>query len=144
MPDSPIGREFVKAVSVRFALADHARILFFANAFILAHEVLEDFILHVGFAWDDYFARDDWGMPYRYADADYFKPLEPGVTAEARLAIERIGQSSVAFRVHFHDEAGDEACCVRMVAAAVSLPGMKKRGVPDVLRERLQPYMVGH
>lgn len=133
---------YEREILVRFALGDEARIMFFGNAFVLAHEVLEDFILSIGFAWDDYFARDDWGMPYRHTEASYAKPSQPGETLTARLDVERIGESSVVYRVRCRDAAGDETFAVRMVAVAVDVAAHTKRSVPAILRERLEPYVI--
>ena len=132
---------YKQAIHVRLALSDHARIMFFGNAYVLAHEVVEDFILSIGFEWNDYFDRPDWGMPYRHSDASFLKPSMPGTTLEAHLDVERIGNSSVVYRVRCFDPAGDETFVVRLVAVCVCRQRHVKLEVPDLLRERLAPFV---
>lgn len=134
--------EWETDVRVRFPLADCAGIMFFGNAFILAHEVLENFILATGFTWAEWFDRADWGLPYRHAEADYMRPVLPGTTLRASACVTHMGTSSVIFRIRFRNTAGEMMSEVRLVAATVDRNTMTKQPTPEIVRERLAPYRV--
>jgi len=133
--------EYRTRKKVRYPLADCAGIMFFGNAFTAAHEVVEDFILDVGFSWPEWFDREDWGTPYRHVEADYVKPVLPGIEVTARLVVTRLGESSVGWRVRFEDDSGALLCEIRLIAATVDRRTMTKRALPAIVHERLSPYL---
>ena len=112
---------------IRFALGDQAGVLFFARIFPIAHGVLEDFILHCGIAWGEWFDSSAQGVPFRHAEADYLRPLRPGDEVEAAVRVGRLGRTSVTFVVDFARE-GERA-------AFAPVP------VPPAFRERLHPHL---
>jgi acyl-CoA thioesterase FadM len=51
--------------------------------------------------WENWFASPKHAAPLRRAEAEFFLPLRPGEKVTTRAAVEKIGNTSVTFRVNF-------------------------------------------
>ncbi|MCB0340967.1 MAG: acyl-CoA thioesterase [Pseudobdellovibrionaceae bacterium] len=132
---------FKKDFTVRFDQADPAGILFFGQAFFIAHQTIEEFVNHLGIEWKDWFQNGQWGVPIRHAEADFKRPLFPGHKYLAQLQIENLGNSSIRFQVKFFD--GDSVCAHLILSHVFTdVNTLKSRPIPEDLRKLLLPYEV--
>lgn len=93
---------FTRTVTVRFDEADPAGILFYGRILELAHRVFEEFVVsEVVGRWEDWFRTGDFIVPIRHAEATYSRPMRPGKSYLAELAIVRLGESSFEVRTVF-------------------------------------------
>jgi len=102
-------------ITIRFADADPAGVVFYPRAIALAHSVVEDLIRHSPLGWEAWFASPTHAAPLRHAEADFLRPMKPGEIFTARAAVEKLGSTSVTFLVEFLDPAGRIAARIRTV-----------------------------
>lgn len=124
---------------VRFGHCDPAAIVFFARWFELVNEVLEDWFS--GALGLDYhaFIRSGTGLGPARVETDYFLPGRMGDRIAFRVALERIGTSSFAIRVHGH-RGETELVRVRQVIVTTALGANRAIGLPETLRAALTAY----
>lgn len=102
-----------QAITIRFADADPAGVIFYPRALALAHAAVEDLVRHSPLGWDAWFASPRHAAPLRRAEADFFLPMKPGQSFEVRASVEQVGTSSMTFLVEFLDNDGNIAARIR-------------------------------
>jgi YbgC/YbaW family acyl-CoA thioester hydrolase len=102
-----------QTITIRFADADPAGVVFYPRALALAHAAVEDLVRHSPLGWDAWFASPRHAAPLRRAEADFFLPMKPGQSFEVRAAVEQVGTSSMTFLVEFLDNSGNIAARIR-------------------------------
>jgi acyl-CoA thioesterase FadM len=123
-----------------FRYADSAGIMFFGNAFLLAHDVYERFVVSLGFDWDDWFNSSEAVAPIRFAECDFRKPLLPGQTYQASLEVLKLSDSSATVQICFQD--GEHLCAaVKLVIAFANPKTRTKIGMPPKIREALSEFL---
>ena len=135
---SPLGR-FQKPYRANFRQADPAGILFFAQAFNIAHDVYESFIEHLGFSYKEWFDNGNWGVPIRHSEANHLKPLRPGEVYDVQVQVDRIGTSSVTL-LYVIMKAGQIHCETRLVHTFYDIHRGSKCDIPSNVRETLARY----
>jgi acyl-CoA thioesterase FadM len=113
-------------ITIRFADADPAGVVFYPRAIALAHSVVEDLIRHSPLGWEEWFASPTHAAPLRHAEADFLRPMKPGEIFTARAAVESTGTTSVTFLVEILDPADRVAARIRTVHVLID----KKSGTP--------------
>jgi 4-hydroxybenzoyl-CoA thioesterase len=142
--DGGAGRRFSLRRTVRWGDADPAGLIYGPRCFDYAVETVEAFyeaVLGLGFL--DLHRAHRMGAPWVHAGCDYLRPLGPGDEVEVTLAVERVGTSSIAYRIEGAGPDGATAFRVTLVSAMVDLDTRKPTPVPEAIRERLRPYLVG-
>lgn len=115
-----------QSITIRFADADPAGVVFYPRAIALAHAAVEDLLRRSTLGWDAWFASPDYAAPLRRAEADFFLPMKPGQSFAVCASVEKMGTSSVTFLVEFLEAAGNIAARIRTVHVLVE----KKTGQP--------------
>lgn len=82
---------------ISFGDTDPAQRIYFSRIFEFGHRCLEDFALNNNL-YSKWFKKVEWGTPVRHAEAEYFKPLEPGDEIEVRMFGDRLGKTSFTLR----------------------------------------------
>jgi acyl-CoA thioesterase FadM len=113
-------------ITIRFADADPAGLVFYPRAIALAHSVVEDLIRHSPLGWEEWFASPTHAAPLRHAEADFLRPMKPGEIFTARAAVESTGTTSVTFLVEILDPADRVAARIRTVHVLID----KESGTP--------------
>lgn len=126
---------------VPFDEADGEGIVFFGNYFRLAHRALEQFLPQIGIPWNEWFKNQEFGVPLRHVEADYLKPLIPGMEFQVLIVVSEIGESSVHFEYEFQDSAGQSLARLKTSHVFATRPQIKKTRVPDSVRARLEKYL---
>ena len=134
---------FKTRLLIRFHHADHARVMFHANLYLLAHQAFERFIVEgAGFQWDEFFANPRWSATFRRVEADYLRPHIPGREIEGTYSITAIGPTSFDSRLDFHDLDGEHLSRVDFVNVFAAPDTLETVSVPDEARARLTPFLV--
>ncbi len=132
---------FTREITPRFSQLDPAGILFFGEVFTICSGVYEDFIRSLGFEWDQWFNSPSQASPVRYAEAEYFKPLEGGHAYAVAVEILALGTS--AFEVGYTIGArGVPHCRVRLVHVFIDAKTRTKTSIPEPVREAFTRYGV--
>jgi acyl-CoA thioesterase FadM len=118
-----------EAVTIGFADADPAGVVFYPRAIALAHGVVENLIRHSSLGWGAWFASPIHAAPLRHAEADFLRPMKAGEVFTARAVVEATGTSSVTFLVEFSDRAGRTTARIRTVHVLID----KHSGEPVLL-----------
>ena len=106
-----ISREEI--IDLSFGDADPAGVVFYPRALALAHVAVENLVRHSKMGWNKWFASPTHAAPLRRADAEFFRPLRPGDKVTASARVEKIGTTSVTFRVDFLEAGGGTAATIR-------------------------------
>lgn len=127
-------RAHEEAVTINFADADPAGVVFYPRAIALAHSMVENLIRHSDIGWRAWFASPDRAAPLRHAEADFFLPMRAGETFTARATVETIGDTSLTFLVEFTNAAGEIAARIRTVHVMIN----KATGAPLRLTDEIR------
>ncbi len=127
---------FTTTLPVRFHDADAARFMFFAQAFVLAHDAYEDALAHMGIAWDDWFESSVQAAPIRHAKADFRRPVRAGARLAISVQLVRVGSTSFTLSYTASSTAG-EHFVVELVHAMMDPGSGQKLPLPDALKQRL-------
>jgi acyl-CoA thioesterase FadM len=136
---------FTRPVPVRFDEADARGILFYGRLQELAHRVFEEFVVaEVVPTWNDWFMAAEFIVPIRHAEATFHRPMRPGRSYEAELAVTRLGESSLQIRVRFLDvETSNHVLCAETLVSHVFADAARftKIPIPSALRARLERHL---
>jgi acyl-CoA thioester hydrolase/1,4-dihydroxy-2-naphthoyl-CoA hydrolase len=113
--------------------------MYFANIFDHAHDIFEDFILNTGFTWQEWFARTDFGIPFRHVESEFLAPMLPGESYDVSVVIPKLGESSFQTEYTFYRNTQVYAK-VRMTHVFVDLKTQTKVSIPENVRLKLQKF----
>lgn len=126
---------------VTFREADPAQIMFFGNIFGFAHDAFEEFIVHAGFTWDEWFRTKEFMVPIRHSEAEYLNPFIPGKIYDIAVTIEKIGTTSFTMRYQFSKGQKIHAI-VQMTHVVLDQKTKEKMQIPELFIQRLNPYLL--
>ncbi|MGE5410330.1 MAG: acyl-CoA thioesterase [Clostridiales bacterium] len=128
-------------VDIKFYDADPAGIMFFANAFKLAHSVYEQFVKSSPLS-KDFFNNDSFVVPIMHSEADYFKPISPDLTLKASLEVSKLKESSFELTYVFcNNESREEYLRVKTVHVFVHKSSWKKMLIPVDFKKYLNDHI---
>ncbi len=130
---------FTSMLNVRFEDSDMGGISFFANVYRFAHRAFEDFVIHLGYGYPEWFQNPEWGLPLRHSEANYFMPLFAGEKYQIKVLLEKIGESSFTARYEISKDAKVH-CEVRLVHTFFNKKARAKMAIPSAIRTRLETY----
>ncbi len=138
---------FTRTVTIRFDEADARGVLFYGRVQALAHRVFEDFVVsELVSRWEDWFESPDFVAPIKHAEATFHKPMRPGHSYDAELAVTRVGDSSFEIKTRFIDRATIEpvVCAETRIVKALADPATwRKISIPSAIRSRLLAHLAG-
>src|SRR3972149_2539277 len=77
---------------------DAAGIVFFANYFIMAHDVYESLLADIGHGIPRAIDDGEYIIPIAHSEGDYFRPMRHGEQITARLAVTELRSASFTIR----------------------------------------------
>lgn len=131
---------FKSQLKIKFRDGDPAQIMYFGNLFSFAHDAFEEFIVEAGYQWKEWFRTKIDMVPIRHADADFLAPFIPGETYEVTAQVENLGDTSFIMKYTFGPPAQPHAT-VRMVHAWLDAQTKQKKPLPELFRQRMEPYL---
>lgn len=127
---------FKHQVTIAFDQCDPGGILFFANAFKLAHQALEAWTHTTEFKWESWFNSKDWGVPLVHVEADYKTPMLAGKTYDVLIKATEVGNSSVTFKTQVLS--GEKTMCeVLTKHVFMNLNTFKSMAIPEQIKKEL-------
>lgn len=133
---------YSKELTCSFSMCDPAGVLFFANAHSIAHQTIEEFLVHIGINYQQWFLSEHWIVPIRSASADYLHPIKLNEKLNSILQINKIGNSSIEFECHLNLLDQTNCAIVKTTHVFVDKKTLKARSVPDTFKEKLQRYLI--
>jgi 4-hydroxybenzoyl-CoA thioesterase len=126
---------------IRFHHCDPAGIVFYPQYFVLFHELLEDwFNRGLGVDYADFVSRERRGLPTAHIDCDFRIPSKIGDAVEMRLAVTRIGNSSLTLDVSVYG-GGAVRVTARQVLVLISLEDGSVLPIPPSLKKRFAEFL---
>jgi 4-hydroxybenzoyl-CoA thioesterase len=126
---------------VRFADCDPAGIVFFPRYLEMANSFVETwFDEGLGIPYAGLIGARRTGLPTVRLEVDFTAVSRHGETLTLRLAVERLGRSSLALRHEFFGH-GELRLRARQVLVCTSLVTHKAQPLPDDVRRAIAPYV---
>ncbi len=127
---------------IRFHHCDPAGIVFYPQYFVLFNELVEDwFNGGLGMDFGNFHAVDRLGVPMAHIECDFLSPSKVGEVLRFRLAVKKIGKSSLTLAVDAR--AADEVRVrATLVVVLASLDAHRPVPFPAEFREKLARFQV--
>jgi YbgC/YbaW family acyl-CoA thioester hydrolase len=127
---------------VRWGDVDAARIIFY-GAYIRFFEIAETELFRaVGLPYSVIFDEIDLWLPRVHLECDFHRAAQLDDLLEVAVCVGRIGNKSIRLNFEVRRKGEDElVATAHFVMAAVRKDTFESVPVPDLLRERLSPYM---
>ena len=127
---------------IRFHHCDPAGIVFYPQYFVLFNELVEDwFNGGLGMEFGNFHAVDRLGVPMAHIECDFLSPSKIGEVLRFRLAVKKIGTSSLTLAVDAR--AADEVRVrATLVVVLASLDAHRPVPFPAEFREKLARFQV--
>jgi 4-hydroxybenzoyl-CoA thioesterase len=127
--------------TVRFAQCDPAGIVFFPQYLVMLNVLHERWFTEgLGVPYHDYIGVRQFGVPTVRLECDFTAVSKHGDRLQQRLAVTKLGRSSVELTVEF--SSGDELRTrFRQVLVCTSLATHKAVALPDDVRQAMQRYL---
>ncbi|CAI8283867.1 MAG: hypothetical protein CMA41_06350 [Euryarchaeota archaeon] len=124
---------------VDFPMVDLANIAYYPRIFDLAHRFFEDAWKEIcDIRYADLLLSRKTGFPVVHVESDFHAPLRYGDTIIATIWIDTIGESSCTWRYEFHNQNEELLWTSSQVTVCVDMDSMKRRTIPDDLRQGLE------
>lgn len=135
-------QEFESRKLIRFQHCDPAGIVFYPQYFVLFHELIEDwFGKGLDLDYGDFVAKQRLGVPAVRIECDFVASSTLGETLAFRLAVRKIGTTSIALSLTAH--AGEQLRArVEQVVVLFSLDKRKAVPISPDLRSRMIRFSV--
>ncbi|MGO4570865.1 acyl-CoA thioesterase [Microvirga sp. 2TAF3] len=136
----PGERAWRTIVPVRFSHCDPAGIVYFARYFDMFNGVVEDWFGEaLGIDYHAMIGPRRVGLGFVSAAAEFSRPGFMGDQLECAVVVQRIGRTSLTFRIHaFREE--EPVLVARFVMVTTSLETHRSIPLPDDLRAALERY----
>lgn len=134
-------QEFEKQQLIRFHHCDPAGIVFYPQYLVIFDELIEDWFNEgLGIDFARFHTDERLGIPAAHLECDFLAPSKIGDTLTLRLAVARLGNSSLTLRINgaCNGQTRIRSLQVRVLAALDNLRGVP---IPPALREKLARYL---
>jgi 4-hydroxybenzoyl-CoA thioesterase len=133
--------EFQSEKLIRFHHCDPAGIVFYPQYFVLFHELLEDwFNRGLSLNYADFVSKERRGLPTAHIDCDFRVPSKIGDTVQMRLAVKKLGTSSLTLAVSVHGD-GVLRVTANQVLVLISLEDGAVLAIPPALKARFARFL---
>lgn len=127
---------------VNWSDADAAGIMNTARAFDYAIKVIEEFYRQVlGFSFGELITKHGMGIPMVHIEADFMAPLAQGKPLTLTASLERLGRSTVSWRVEARRADRKVAFRVRATSSFIRNETFRSVAIPDAWRKKLSHYL---
>jgi YbgC/YbaW family acyl-CoA thioester hydrolase len=134
----PGARAFESRLQVQWADVDIAGIMYFATYWRFAEYAEMEMFRELGFPYNTLFDDLDFWLPRVRAEAEYHAPALMGDWIRMRTHIEKVGASSVRWKiVLFNETTGAASAVMSLTVAAMHRRTKKSMPLPRQLREKL-------
>ena len=127
---------------VNWGDCDAAGIIYTPRVLDYAMEALEEwYINYLECDWLDLNVKDNMGVPTVRMECDFLAPMVPGQEFRVVITIEKLGATSITYKVLGTDTKTNQPCFdARFVACFIQRPQFKAIPIPDIYKERIKNY----
>lgn len=134
---------FVVTRTVKWGECDPAGIIYTPRALDWVTEAVEEWFRDVGGIHWMTFRNRGHGAPTVHASLDFLKPMPPNMTFDIIVLVEKVGASSLTFRVVVEDADGARYIGARFVSVIMDFGTGRAMPMPEELRQRALAYAAG-
>jgi len=135
------GKSFVQQRRLNWGEADPAGKIYAPRAIDFAIQAIEDlWIAATELSFADLHARHGLSAPWVHTSCEFVNPLRAGEPFELRVAIERIGRSSLNWSCEAARPGGEPLFRLKLVSVIVDAKSGKACEVPADIRNALSTY----
>lgn len=136
-----VGRAFESEKLIRFHHCDPAGIVFYPQYFVLFNELVEDwFDRGLGMDFARLHQQERLGIPMARLECEFLSPSKIGELLRLRLAVKRIGTSSMTLSVEGSAE-GQPRVRATLIVVLASLEGVRSVPFPDWMRQKIERFV---
>lgn len=136
------GKTFSIRQVVTWSMADLAATMNSPRAFDYALEAIEAFFRDIlGLSFRRLVQEHGTGAPVVHASCDYLEPLWEGDEFTLTLAIERLGNKSITWRVAAQRADGTDVFRVRLINAMIDIETRQPKPIPVEFRGPMEDYL---
>ena len=125
---------------IRLKDVDAAGVIFFVNHFVFAHETYELFLEEIGYSLRRIIGHESFLLPIVHAGSDYHQMVGLEDEISIVLNVDTIGSTSFALAYDFFLENQKLVGSVKTVHVCIDKTTLKKRPIPQELRQALKKY----
>ncbi|MCK4485674.1 MAG: acyl-CoA thioesterase [Desulfobacterales bacterium] len=125
---------------IRLKDTDAAGVIFFVNYFVFAHDTYELFLEEIGYSLGRIIGQESFLLPIVRAESDYHQMLGLEDEITIVLNVNRIGSTSFTLVYEYFLENQELVGSVKTVHVCVDKTTLKKRPIPEELRQALEQY----
>ncbi|HID71598.1 MAG TPA: acyl-CoA thioesterase [Thermoplasmata archaeon] len=125
---------------VRLKDVDAAGVIFFVNHLVFAHEAYELFLEEIGYSLRGIIGHESFLLPIVHAESDYHQMVGLEDEISIVLNVHTIGSTSFALAYDFFLENQNLVGSVKTVHVCIDKTTLKKRPIPQELRQALKKY----
>lgn len=129
-----------RRITIRLHHTDAAGILFFANQFVIAHDLYEDFLAEIGLPINKVLHQESFHLPIVHADSQFRRTLVAGDVVDVRLSVADIGNTSFTLAYELTTPSMESVGQAKTVHVAVEKATMKKIHLPQKLHDALLQF----
>lgn len=124
--------------TIRFGDVDSAGIVYYPRYLHFCHVAMEEYFREVlGMPYPTLLRNDRLGFPAVSLAVQFHRPLRYGDEVEVEAAIERVGETSLAWRFRFVAPGSEQVLSqANVVTVGLNLDTFEKQRVPEWLRQR--------
>ena len=136
------GKSFVQRRRLNWGEADPAGTIYAPRAIDFAIQAIEGlWIEAAGLSFRELQARHGLGAPWVHTSCEFASPLRAGEPFELRVALERIGRSSLNWSGEATRPEGESLFRLKLVSVIVDAKSGTACDVPDAIRSALSAYV---
>jgi 4-hydroxybenzoyl-CoA thioesterase len=141
-PPLPPREAFTVTRLIRFSHTDPAGIVYFPEYFDMCNAVIEDWLAEeMKVDYPTLTLKERLGTPVVHAECDFYVPSRWGDRIQLSLLVERLGRTSLAYRIIGHN-GGVVRLAARIVVAFIHLDSGKTLPLPEPFRQKVEAYRV--
>ena len=141
--DAPAGtasKLWTRDVLIRFSHCDPAGIVYFARAFDILNEIVEDWFTEcLELDYHDIVGRRRIGLGYAHAKCDFVRPATMGDVLAYAVGVERVGGKSLTLTITARRD-GEEILKASLVIVTTDLTRHVSMPIPDDIRKAVTAY----
>ena len=128
---------------IRFSHCDPGGIVYFPHFFDFINATVEDWCDEaIETPFETQLLQKRLGLPVVTTRCEFLRPSRIGDRLEMELAIARLGRSTIDFKI-VGKAGGEERLRARHVIAMLSLENSRSVPLPETLRTKVAPYLLG-